>query len=199
MPKDTFYNLSEDKRRKIFDAAVQEFSNQRFSEASINQIVKTAGIPRGSFYQYFSGKEDVFLYMFEEMLREKREITYRSAMLDLEADAFDICMQITKATFDWGRLKPEYSRIGMLMEIDNSEFITKLRINMAEGLRGLVERDKERGLIRPEADSDLVTDMIYTLIWKQFSIAGSDKELFFRRVYEGLKIIKAGTRVNSGC
>jgi AcrR family transcriptional regulator len=71
MPKDTFNNINEEKKRKIFDAAVLEFSTRRFSEASINQIVKTAGIPRGSFYQYFNYKEDIFLYMYEEIAREK--------------------------------------------------------------------------------------------------------------------------------
>lgn len=42
MPKETFNNLSGNKKRKIFEAAVHEFSTRRFSEASINQIVKTA-------------------------------------------------------------------------------------------------------------------------------------------------------------
>ncbi len=50
MPKDTFLNLIEEKKKRIFDAAVREFSTRCFSEASINQIVKNAGIPEGSFY-----------------------------------------------------------------------------------------------------------------------------------------------------
>jgi TetR/AcrR family transcriptional regulator len=62
MPKDTFFNLDEAKRNRIFEAAVDEFSQRRFSEASINQVVKNAGISRGSFYQYFQNKEDLYLY-----------------------------------------------------------------------------------------------------------------------------------------
>ncbi|GMA98148.1 TetR/AcrR family transcriptional regulator [Pelosinus sp. IPA-1] len=95
MPKDTFYNLSDDKKRKIFDAAVQEFSTRHFSEASINQIVKAAGIPRGSFYQYFSGKEDLFFYIFEEIVKEKLEIIRQAETIDPDADAFEICIQTT--------------------------------------------------------------------------------------------------------
>ena len=30
MPKDTFINLSEEKKKRIFEAAVQEFSTRRF-------------------------------------------------------------------------------------------------------------------------------------------------------------------------
>src|SRR5690554_6562514 len=71
MPTKTFFNLSEPKRKRIFSAAVEEFASRRFSEASINQIVKEAGISRGSFYQYFTGKEDLYLYVLTEIGKEK--------------------------------------------------------------------------------------------------------------------------------
>ncbi|BBF43610.1 transcriptional regulator, TetR family [Lachnospiraceae bacterium KM106-2] len=66
MPKQTFYNLSEDKQKTIIDAARNEFSIHSFYDASINQIIKDAGISRGSFYQYFENKEDVYLSLFEQ-------------------------------------------------------------------------------------------------------------------------------------
>ena len=40
--KRIFYNLSEEKKYKIFDATVKELSNRRFSDASLNQIIKAA-------------------------------------------------------------------------------------------------------------------------------------------------------------
>lgn len=195
MPKDTFYNLNNDKKRKIFDAAVQEFATRRFSEASINKIVKAAGIPRGSFYQYFSGKEDLFDYIFKEILKEKLKIIRQAATFNPDADVFETCMDTTRTTFEWSKLKPEYNQIGMLMEIDNSEFIAKLRAISFEGLRNLIERDKERGLIKPEIDSDLVIEMIYGLIWKQFSLVGFDKGMFLKRINDGMTIIKSGIAI----
>jgi hypothetical protein len=53
VPKDTFYNLSEEKKKRIFDAAVQEFSTRRFSDASLNQIVKAAKNTLGKFLSVF--------------------------------------------------------------------------------------------------------------------------------------------------
>jgi len=78
------------------------------------------------------------------------------------------------------------------MEIDNSEFITKLRAASFEGLIKIIGRDKERGLIRPEVDADLVADMIYSLIWKQFSLFGFDENMYLKKINDGLNIIKAG-------
>ena len=65
MPSSTFLNLPAEKQEKLLEAATREFSHKPFNEASINQIIKEAGIPRGSFYMYFQDKEDLFLYLIK--------------------------------------------------------------------------------------------------------------------------------------
>ncbi len=192
MPKDTFYNLSDDKKRRIFDAAVQEFSTRRFSEASINQIVKAAGIPRGSFYQYFEDKEDLYLYIIEEIRQEKQRIAPYTKDLNPDADFFETIIQRTKESFELGRVKPEYTKIGMLMEIDNSEFIMKLRVASAEKYKKMIERDKERGLIKPEVDSELVINMIFTFGLNEYYRNGLDKERYIKKLNDAIKILKEG-------
>lgn len=59
MPTSTFYNLPEEKRSKLVGAIKDEFSRVLFDEVSINKIIHAAEIPRGSFYQYFSDKNDM--------------------------------------------------------------------------------------------------------------------------------------------
>lgn len=63
MPKETFYRLPDEKREMIMAAAEREFLENSFEAASINRIIKEAAIPRGSFYQYFEDKKDIFLYI----------------------------------------------------------------------------------------------------------------------------------------
>lgn len=69
MPKSVFNALSEEKKARILSAAMAEFSAQRYHEASINQIIKAAEISRGSFYQYFTDKEDLFFFMVNETVQ----------------------------------------------------------------------------------------------------------------------------------
>lgn len=80
MPKQTFFNLSESKREKLLESADLEFTRVPFFEASIANIVKTAGISRGSFYQYFEDKEDVYFYLLEAKLRKAK--VYFSGLLE---------------------------------------------------------------------------------------------------------------------
>ena len=67
MCTETFLRLPEEKRGRFLEAAWGEFTRVKFADASINQIVRHAGIPRGSFYQYFTDKEDLFYYLLGDI------------------------------------------------------------------------------------------------------------------------------------
>lgn len=71
MPQDTFFNLPDDKRNLIIYEATLEFSKNSYNTASINQICKKANIPKGSFYQYFADKLDLYVYIMTLAIEEK--------------------------------------------------------------------------------------------------------------------------------
>ncbi|MDP3487266.1 MAG: TetR/AcrR family transcriptional regulator, partial [Bacillota bacterium] len=75
MPTQTFFNLPYKKRHRILSAAVQEFTIRNLAEANISHIVKDAGISRGSFYQYFADKEDLYIHIFLTLREERRIYT----------------------------------------------------------------------------------------------------------------------------
>lgn len=66
MPKDTFHKLKAEKKSAITQAFLEEFSQKRYSDASITAVVKSLGIAKGSVYQYFEDKLDLFLYLKQE-------------------------------------------------------------------------------------------------------------------------------------
>lgn len=70
MPTETFFNLPKEKQRRILDAAKKEFSRTSLKEASIANVIKDAEIPRGSFYQYFKDKEDLYYYYFQTVQQD---------------------------------------------------------------------------------------------------------------------------------
>lgn len=73
MPKDTFFRIKEDRRNRIFNAAVHEFSEYGYSDASVNRILKEAHIAAGSFYQYFEDMKDLFYHVVYIMVGEKNK------------------------------------------------------------------------------------------------------------------------------
>lgn len=73
MPKDTFYNLPEKKQRRILEGAKKAFSEKHYKAVTIDSIVALANIPKGSFYQYFDNKDDLFKYMFSDLGVDKKK------------------------------------------------------------------------------------------------------------------------------
>lgn len=70
MAKQTFLNLPEEKRVKIFNSLKKEFSRVALKDALVSNIVKEAEIPRGSFYQYFEDIDDAYYYVINEYSKE---------------------------------------------------------------------------------------------------------------------------------
>lgn len=66
MPKDTFNKLNKEKRQLIIEAFYKEFTLNTFDDASITRVVRSLGISKGSVYQYFDNKLDLYLYLMEK-------------------------------------------------------------------------------------------------------------------------------------
>lgn len=80
MASERFLKLDKEKRERILSAAREEFSSVPYEDASINKIIKNAGISRGSFYTYFDDKEDLLSYIYGEMNRDM-ERSLRDSLL----------------------------------------------------------------------------------------------------------------------
>lgn len=79
MPKETFFNLKEEKKQRILQAALNEIAENGFEKAGVTRIVKEAGIATGSFYQYFDDLDDLFLFIATEAARLKTAYMRRAA------------------------------------------------------------------------------------------------------------------------
>lgn len=60
-----FNNLKPEKQKQIINAAIKEFVRNGFEKASTNEIVKIANISKGSLFNYFNSKKDLYLYLIE--------------------------------------------------------------------------------------------------------------------------------------
>ena len=81
MPTSTFFSLPAERRDRLVREAIVEFSERAFSEASLSEIARRSQIPKGSFYQYFADKLDLYRWLLtEEAPRQKREFLGRKAV-----------------------------------------------------------------------------------------------------------------------
>ena len=63
----------ENTRRKVFKAALELFADQGFEKTIIEDITKRANVAKGTFYNFFSKKEDVLVYYLESKIAQSHE------------------------------------------------------------------------------------------------------------------------------
>lgn len=60
MPRPRFQSLAPAQRQALLDAAFAEFAEHGFAAASLNRIIASVGISKGSLYYYFDDKVDLY-------------------------------------------------------------------------------------------------------------------------------------------
>lgn len=167
MPNPTFFNIDQEKQQKIISAAMEEFSMNTYNNASIAKIVKDAKIPRGSFYQYFEGIEDLYQYVLQIIADEK--MAYLGPVMGImeEGNTFEVLKELYRAGIQFAKEHPKYAGIG------NQLFKEKkaVRDQVTEGLMErsiafyemIFQRGRERGEIDPKADISTAAYMMHTL------------------------------------
>lgn len=96
MPKQTFFNLPEEKRNHIIEVSIDEFAKAPYQNISINHLIKSMNIPTGSFYQYFEDKKDLYFYILsfyidgilEESIQEDKKFDLLNS--DYSVQAMDV-------------------------------------------------------------------------------------------------------------
>jgi len=63
MVRPRFSTLPQPQQQVILSAARNEFAARGFHDASLNKVIETAGISKGSMYYYFDGKEDLYAHV----------------------------------------------------------------------------------------------------------------------------------------
>ena len=89
MPSETFFRLPESKQERIVQAIKDEIARAPFEEFSIGNVIRNCGISRGSFYQYFHNKEDIFFYLISDY-QNKIIQDIISTMQGNDGDLFDM-------------------------------------------------------------------------------------------------------------
>ena len=176
MPTDTWGNLPKEKRERISRIALAEFGQRGFSAGSLNVIAREAGIAKGSLFQYFEDKLDLFATVCAAGSTEIAEATI--GVVDPDTPFFDLLRATVDQWLTYFRANPEQQRMAFAAanEID-AEARTAVRSVAnsfyAEALRPVIERAKARGELRPDADPDLVVSMV-TVVLRHLNTAPFD-------------------------
>ena len=205
MPKPTFFRLPEEKRQKLVEAVKAEFSRVPFAQVSINQIIRAAGIPRGSFYQYFTGKEDMLSYLLagykQRLVAAAEDCLERSGgdLFVLFAELLDFTVSFVMAEENNAFFRNLFADIQV-----NARFYRRLREDgeAREPVEALAARvDTGRLLLREEEDLRYMIDILFSVCrdaTAEVFLDGADMEAAREKYRRKLKLLEQGFLKKTG-
>ena len=166
MPKQTFFNLPKDKRETIINAAIDEFSEYGLENASTNRIVANSGISKGSFYQYFEDKQDVFMYLLSVLEREKMDFFKDMHPPSMNMDTFEYFRWMIKLGMEFNsaypRMTQAVSRVLLGEGLYYGKNFASYREKTTQALSMMIQQAIERGEVDPSVDVELAVMVMDT-------------------------------------
>lgn len=96
--------MKPEKQERIINAAMKEFVKSGYEKASTNEIVKDAQISKGSLFNYFSNKKDLYFFLIRHAVNIIEQI-YDEIDMN-ERDIFERISQIGSIKFKIQRKYP---------------------------------------------------------------------------------------------
>jgi AcrR family transcriptional regulator len=195
VPKQTFANLPSAKRQAIIDLAVAEFAERPYQIASLSRIVERAGIAKGSIYQYFENKQELYLFIIDYAAQQQLELLRAQAPPDPELGFFALLRWQMQASMQVGLAAPLLTKLMYRAVTDDLPFRDEVakRLQMAgeAHLQALLARGVERGEIEPSLDLELAAFVLRRL-------TANLHELIVRRLGVTLEVAAGDVALLSG-
>jgi len=153
-----------EKRQQIIDAAVAIFAQKGYSRAVVANIARQAEIGKGTIYEYFSSKEDLFFAVFEWYL-QKTEEAAAPALSGTEDPAAAKLEALGSAIMDlWIEIKDIFALVMEFWAASSSSLLRQRFKNafrqayrqFRRRLAALIQEGIEKGEFDPGVDAEAV-------------------------------------------
>lgn len=159
MPKETFFNLAQDKREHILEIAIHEFAEHGYKSASISRMVANAGIAKGSFYQYFKDKNDLFLHLVTLATEQKQAFFTQFDPPSAELGTFSYLRWAFSKRIEFEVANPKLNKIGYIAVYGDyphrDEIMALGQAEAAKFTQNLFARGRAAGDLDPDLDGPL--------------------------------------------
>jgi AcrR family transcriptional regulator len=204
MPYQTFLNLPKHKQDDLMNAIIDELATSSYEAFNISNIVRKTGIARGSFYQYFKDKDDVYAYFYTYIGQIK--YGYFGALFDPSYD-MPLIKRLDQIYEKGLRFRIDYPRlVDVARQLMRSPHILddpnyQKNVELAIGLyESFIINDIKKRRIRDDLDTHLLAEMIMVI----FNHITTDKILYqsiddqtIRKMIENiLDILQKGVMTN---
>jgi AcrR family transcriptional regulator len=152
---------SQDKRKRILDAAVRVFAEHGYHGARVGDIAKDAGVAHGLLYHYFASKDEVLRTIFVE---NWGELIARFRAVEAADEPAQAKLEgIAKILLRTWRNDPALVTV-MVREVARSQLLQEQVEDVREAfaiLQRVIEEGQSTGVFRRDLDARLASWVVY--------------------------------------
>jgi AcrR family transcriptional regulator len=186
-------------KEKITAQSIRLFEKKGFTETSIQDVVDSLGVTKGTFYYYFSSKEellmDIHLGYIDGLLVHQDQLLNDASKSCKEKLSAIVFMLITNIKTQGAAAKIFFREINNLSS-DHIELIVQKRDQFRLNIEGLIKDGVEKGEFRSELNTAIITMGIlgitnWSYQWFNPNGKSSDQEvaeIFVEMILEGIQV-----------
>jgi len=127
MPLSTFNNLDPSKQEKITSVTIKEFAKYGYKNTTVSSIAKKAKVSKGSIYQYFKNKEELYIYIFDKSYQDKKRHIKNAININEIEDFFSLLEALFMEAYLFSLKNPDLQKIYFdLMKNTNQKLKNKI-------------------------------------------------------------------------
>jgi TetR/AcrR family transcriptional regulator len=209
-----FLQLDEEKRERVLCAAINEFADKNYNNASMNVVVKAAGISKGALFKYFKSKAGLFAFVYRMALGRVKDYLRQVRDESADEDFFRRLEKVMLAGLDFIHEYPGLAAIYYRIVFTGDspykrEIVEEVQRESLEFIESLIQKGIDRGELRSDLDSRISAFMVEAVVDRfvhahhaQFlNQRGSGNRVAHmdlkREINEILKVLKCGMALST--
>lgn len=158
-----------ERKEQVLDAALDELITKDYEKASLNTIIKTAGISKGTFYYHFENKEALYLYLLKTGMEAKWKYIHTQTMSHSEdynsLDIFDKFLYQAKMGSGFASEYPKYFKLSQMFSKEkNTPIYTKAIAHLGGDSTSIIEAMILEAISKKELSTDFDQTFIVKLL-----------------------------------
>ncbi|MEW9123188.1 MAG: TetR/AcrR family transcriptional regulator [Thermotaleaceae bacterium] len=173
-----------DRRMDILQAALHIFSKKGYHNAKIEDIAMEAGIAKGTIYQYFSSKQDLFQQMFRHGVER-----YGQSLQEIATNESHIRDKLLALAQSHGKFLEEHIGMSEIMPKESKLMSKEMRCWVLEqrdhafsSLEEMIEQGIALGEVREDTDKGVAVLAIIGSLFAYYEKESRNKEMKFEEI-----------------
>lgn len=183
------------RKNELLKAALDEFTHKNYENASLNAIIKNAGISKGTFYYHFQDKQSLYFSLLETAVKSKWEFINNRMKENFEdnnvKDIFDEFKLQAKMGVEFAADFPQYHRLSIMFAREKGNKIYKdtkntLHLGTESMMKEMVKKGKDRGDLKESFSEEFMIKILTYLFMNFDEIFQLEEDFQLEKMVENL-------------